>query len=255
MALLEVRGFTRRFGGLVAVDSLDFDVEEGELFGIIGPNGAGKTTLFGMISGALRPTRGRIVFKGQNITGLSAHRVAAKGIVRTFQVKNLFYDMSVLENMLTAYHLHYKCGNWSHLLGTPSARADQRAASQTALEILYYVGLGDKQHAIAKSLPYGHQSALGIALAMAADPKVLLLDEPVTGMTEEELHMVIDLIHRIRERGVTIIIVEHNMRVIMGLCERIMVLNFGRKIAEGRPDEIRRNKEVIQAYLGAEEDE
>ena len=164
-------------------------------------------------------------------------------------------SIRVLDNMLTAYHLHYKSGNWSHFFGTPSSHEDEKEANQRTVEILNLVGLGDRKNMVAKYLPYGHQSALGIALAVATDPELLLLDEPVTGMNEEEIPIITDLIKRIREMGVTIVVVEHNMKVIMGLCERIVVLNFGEKIAEGSPSEIISSREVIEAYLGVEEAE
>jgi len=252
---LEVKGLTKNFGGLVAVSDLDFRVEKGQLFGIIGPNGAGKTTIFNLISGALMPIRGKIIFKGEDVTELSAHRIAAKGIVRTFQMKNLFYDMSVMENMLTAYHLHYKAGNWSHFFGTPSAQKDEWEAREKAIQMLKYVGLENKEDVLAKFLPYGHQSALGIILALTVNPELLLLDEPVTGMNEAEIQVVMGLIQKIRNMGITLIVVEHNMKVIMRLCEHIMVVNFGKKIAEGSPSEISQNREVIEAYLGVEEGE
>lgn len=253
MNFLEVKGLTKNFGGLAAVSDLDFRVERAQLFGIIGPNGAGKTTIFNLISGALKPTGGQIIFKGEDVTELSPHRIAAKGIVRTFQMKNLFYDMSVMENMLTAYHLHYKAGNWSHFIGTPAAQKDEREAKEKAIQMLKYVGLENKKDLSAKYLPYGHQSALGIILALAVKPELLLLDEPATGMNEAEIQVVMDLINKIRDMGITIIVVEHNMKVIMGLCEHIMVVNFGKKIAEGSPREISQNREVIEAYLGVEE--
>lgn len=253
MNFLEVKGLTKNFGGLVAVSDLDFRVEKAQLFGIIGPNGAGKTTIFNLLSGNLKPTRGKIIFKGEDMTELSPHRIAAKGMVRTFQMKNLFFDMSVIENMLTAYHLHYKVGNWSHFVGTPSAQKDEGEAREKASQMLKYVGLEDKEDVLAKYLAYGHQSALGMILALTVNPELLLLDEPVAGMNEAEIQVVMDLIKKIRNMGITIIVVEHNMKVIMGLCEHIMVVNFGKKIAEGSPREISQNREVIEAYLGVEE--
>jgi branched-chain amino acid transport system ATP-binding protein len=255
MSFLEVKGLTKNFGGLVAIADLDFRVGQGQLFGIIGPNGAGKTTIFNLISGVLKPTRGQIIFKDEDVTELSPHRIAAKGIVRTFQVKNLFSDMSVMENMLTAHHLHYRSGNWSHFIGTSSAKQDEREAREKAIQLLKYVGLEEKENVLAKYLPYGHQSALGIILALAVNPELLLLDEPVTGMNEGEIQVVMGLVQKIREMGITIIVVEHNMEVIMRFCERIMVVNFGKKIAEGSPREISQNQEVIEAYLGVEERE
>jgi len=255
MALLEVKGITKIFGGVVALSDLEFDVDEGQLLGVIGPNGSGKTTLFNVISGTFKPTRGQIRFRGEDITGLSAHRIAAKRISRTFQLKNLFADMTVLENMLTAYHLSYGHSNLSHFINTPGSRLEMGEAKERSIEILEYGGIEDKKDILSKHLSYGHQSALGIALALAAEPQLLLLDEPVTGMVEEDIAKAVNLIKRIQKKGVAIILVEHNMRVTMGLCDRIVALNFGRKMAEGLPSEVSKNADVIEAYLGAEDDE
>jgi branched-chain amino acid transport system ATP-binding protein len=253
MALLEIRGLTKRFGGLTAVDSLDFDVIQGEILGLIGPNGAGKTTLFNLISGVLQPTQGKIFFKGRNITGLKTHKRAAKGIVRTFQSDNLFPDMTVLENVVLAHHLYSKTSFWGALFNLSTARKDRQDVRQKSLTILDYAGLSSLKNELAKNLSHGHQRSLGVALALAASQEVLLLDEPLTGMNSGEVTAMLDLIRDIRKNGRTLVLVEHNMRAIMSLCDRIVAINFGKKMAEGLPNEIQNNQDVIDAYLGAGE--
>ena len=252
MALLEVRGLTKYFGGLAAVSDLDFDISKGELVGLIGPNGAGKTTLFNTISGVCSPSRGRVIFKGEDITGLKPHKIAEKGMVRTFQLTSLFKNKTTLENVIVAHHLQSKTGFWGTLFNTPTSRREENDNKQKAIEILENLGLSPVKDKIARNLPYGQQRALGMAIALAAEPELLMLDEPVTGMNQEEIMNAMALIKRIQERGITILLVEHNMRVVMGFCERIIVLNYGKKIAEGQPKEIRGNKQVIEAYLGVE---
>jgi len=251
--MLEIRGLTKYFGGLAAVSELDLSINQGEMVGLIGPNGAGKTTAFNLITGFLRPTRGRITFDGKDITGQKPHSIAEKGIVRTFQVTSLFPDFTVLQNILAACHLKPKVGFWEATLHTSSSHKKEEYILGRALEITQFVGLdGAKDMSIA-TLPHGHKRILGIAIALAAKPKLLLLDEPLSGMNAEEVADAMTLIDRIWQGGTTILLIEHNMRAAMSLCQRITVLNFGKKIAEGSPEEIRENKEVIQAYLGAGE--
>jgi len=254
MIVLEIRGLAKNFGGLVAVNDLDLDVQSGEMLGLIGPNGAGKTTVFNLITGFFPPSRGRITFKGEDITGYKPHLVAQKGIVRTFQLTTLFETRTVLENMLIAFHLESRSGFWTPIFNSSATREREKEILGRAMEILDFMRLTHLKDEVASNLPHGHQRSLGIALAMAVSPELMLLDEPVTGMNPDETIAMMDLINKIRERGVTILLVEHDMRAVMGLCERITVLNFGKKIAEGTPDEIRENRDVIEAYLGVKRD-
>ena len=247
MALLETRGLTRLFGGLAAVNDVDLTVDKGEIVGLIGPNGAGKTTCFNLLSGFLRPTRGSIVFDGESISGLKPHQIAARGLVRTFQLTTLFQEMTALENVLLGLHLHSGRSARRVLLSRRDFPADEIARSR---EVLDFVGLTAHADQLTRNLPHGHQRVLGIAMALAAQPRLLLLDEPVTGMNLDESGRVMDLVKTIRSRGTTILLVEHNMRAVMGTCERIVVLNFGQKLAEGTPAQVSTSPEVIQAYLG-----
>lgn len=253
MALLELRGVTKNFGGLAAVSDLNLDIEEGEIRGVIGPNGAGKTTLFNLITGFYPVTRGTIMYNGEDITRLGPSEIAAKGLVRTFQGTILFMDFSVLKNVSVACHLHAKVGVFGAVGRTPATKQISRQAEEKAMEIVEFMGLADLKEELAMNLPHGHQRALGVAVALATDPKLLMLDEPVTGMHPTEKQQMTELIMKVRDRGITIALVEHDMRTVMGLCERIAVLDFGKKIAEGSPEEISHNKQVIEAYLGVEE--
>lgn len=251
--MLEIKALTKYFGGLAAVQSLNLRISRDEIVGLIGPNGAGKTTVFNLVTGFLRPTGGRIMFAGEDITARKPHSVAEKGIVRTFQATCLFAEFSVLQNVIAACHLKPKFSFWEAAFHTPSSRRKEESVLSRALEIVQFVGLDTAKDMPARSLPHGHQRILGIAIALAAEPKLLLLDEPLSGMNAEEVNNAKEIIHKIWEKGITILLIEHNMGAIMSLCQRIVVLNFGNKIAEGSPDEIRENKEVIQAYLGTVE--
>lgn len=251
--MLKVRGLTKYFGGLAAVDGLDLEISQGELVGLIGPNGAGKTTAFNVLTGFLRPTKGRVLFNSEDITGQKPHSIAERGIVRTFQATSVFSNFSVLQNVIAACYLKPRVGFWEAAFHTPSSRRKEGDVLSRALQILQDVELSDVADRPARSLAHGHLRVLGIAIALAAEPKLLLLDEPLSGMNAEEVANSIELIKRIWQRGITILLIEHNMRAAMTLCQRIAVLNFGRKIAEGPPEEIRENKDVIQAYLGASE--
>ena len=247
MALLETRELTRLFGGLAAVSRVDLTVDKGEIVGLIGPNGAGKTTCFNLLTGFLRPTRGSIVFDGEDITGLRPHQIAARGLVRTFQQTTLFQDLTALENVLLGLHLSSGKGPRQVLFSRRHFPADEIARGR---EVLDFTGLAAHADQLSRNLPHGHQRVLGIAMALAAQPRLLLLDEPVTGMNLDESGRVMDLVKTIRSRGTTILLVEHNMKAVMGTCEPIVVLNFGQKLAEGTPSQVSTSPDVIQAYLG-----
>jgi branched-chain amino acid transport system ATP-binding protein len=255
MAILEVTGLSKRFGGLEALADVDLTVQPGEIVGIIGPNGAGKSTFFNVISGVMKPTGGRIVFRGEDVTGMKPNRVAKRGMVRTFQGTTLFHDLTVIDNIRVACHIPANVNLLADLVGLPSVRRREQEMTARALEILELAGLHDVKDKLARDLPHGHQRALGVAIALATGPQLLCLDEPVTGMNADEIEAMIAFIGRIRERGITILLVEHAMKVVMTICERIMVLNFGRKIAEGTCNEIQCDVDVIEAYLGRPEDD
>ncbi len=254
MMMLEVQNLTKQFGGLVAVAGVSFQVAEGLIFGIIGPNGAGKTTTFNLITGVLKPTSGRVLFRGKDTTSMATYRRAAKGLVRTYQTISLFHEMTALENVEVAHHLFRNSTRAGQFLASPGFLREKLKIRKRSSEILDYLGLGTVVNSLAGNLPHGHQRALGIAIALAADPKLLLLDEPVTGMDETETATMTKIIKGLRDdMGITIILVEHDMRTVTSLSDHIMVLNFGEKIAEGCPAEIVSNKDVIEAYLGTEE--
>ena len=253
MALLEVSSLTKYFGGLAAVDAVSMEVNRGEVVGLVGPNGAGKTTLFNLVTGFLRPTRGKVMFKEEDVTGLKPNRIAGKGMVRTFQAANTLFQMrTVWENVIIACHLQFKAGLLRVLLNAPRARKEEREVARMATELIESMGLSSVKNEYAQNLPYGHQRMLGVCLALAANPELVLLDEPVTGLTPEETSIFMGRLRELRDRGIAILLVEHNMRAVMGSCDRIVVLNHGKKIAEGRPEEIRVNREVIEAYLGVD---
>jgi len=248
-SLLSVESLIMRFGGLVAVDGLSFSVERDEIHGLIGPNGAGKTTTFNVISGFYAPSAGRVVYKGEDISGLKMHVVASKGVVRTFQHSTLFLELSLFENVLVGCHLHHPPSLARAILGGDGA--GRRAVRDRAIEILTFFNLAERGDDLAAELPHGMQRALGMAVALASRPDLLMLDEPFTGMNPEETQRMMELVRRIRDTGVTVLLVEHDMQAVMGLCDRITVLNFGRILVEGTPDEIKSNPDVIEAYLGA----
>jgi branched-chain amino acid transport system ATP-binding protein len=253
MALLQVKKITRYFKGLAALHEVDLEVLPGEILGIIGPNGAGKTTLFNVVTGFLNPSSGQILFKGEDITGLKPEEIAAKGLLRTFQITSLYGNFSAVENVMVAHHLQEKIGFWSALLNTASYRKKEKYFWEKSREMLRTFAPQIKMEAPAESLPHGHQQNLGLLMPLAAKPELLMLDEPVTGMNMDETTAMMDRIQKVRDSGVTIVLVEHNMRTVMGICDRIAVLNYGGKIAEGSPAEIIGNKQVIEAYLGSGE--
>ena len=255
MAILDVQELTKRFGGLTAVNSVTFSVEEGAILSVIGPNGAGKSTLFKLICSFVTPTSGRVKFNGQTITGLPPHEVARLGVVRTFQETTIFKEMTALQNVIVAHQLRSRATSLGIYFSSAVARVDEVRFRLGATEILDYLGLSLVKQMVARNLPHGHLRALGIAVAMAAEPKVLLLDEPFAGMNIEETEAAVRLVRGIRERGVTVVLVEHDMSAVMRISDKIVVLNFGTKIAEGTPSEIQQNEAVIGAYLGqADED-
>jgi branched-chain amino acid transport system ATP-binding protein len=254
-ALLEVDDVTIRFGGLTALESVSFDIREGEILGLIGPNGAGKTTCFNVMTGVYQATSGRVLFDGAPLTKLKRHKITRLGIARTFQNIRLFKSMTVLENVMVGADAHSKVGFWDALLRTPRHRRSEAESTARAKELLKIVGIRARHDELAANLSYGDQRRLEIARAMATGPKLLCLDEPAAGFNPAEKLKLMDLIRRVRDQGYTVLLIEHDMRLVMGVTDRIVVLEFGRKIAEGAPAEIRDNPAVIAAYLGVEEDD
>jgi branched-chain amino acid transport system ATP-binding protein len=251
--LLEAREVSRHFGGLTAVNQVSLKVKEGEILGIIGPNGAGKTTLFNLLSGFLKLSHGEILYQGKSISRLKPHAIAKKGIIRTFQQSNVYRGETVSANVMLACRLQDHVGLWGTLFNSSRYRREEEDKKQEAAKIINDMGLKDHMDNLAGNLSHGQLRLLGIAMALACKPKLLLLDEPVSGLSLEEMYMIMERIKEIRKKGITIILVEHEMRMVMSVCERIIVLNFGKKTAEGTPEQIKRNKEVIEAYLGEEQ--
>jgi branched-chain amino acid transport system ATP-binding protein len=251
-AALEARQVTKVFGGLVAVDGVDFTIPERSIVSIIGPNGAGKTTFFNMLTGLYRPTVGKVFFFGDDITRKRPDQIVAKGMSRTFQNIRLFGTMNAIENVLVGQHSRTKSGLFGSILRPPRVRREERESREKAIDILRYVGLNERAFEDASTnLSYGDQRRLEIARALASEPKLLLLDEPTAGMNPQESARLTDFMHKLRdERGVTILLIEHDMKVVMGVSERITVLDHGEKVAEGAPEEVRNNPRVIEAYLG-----
>jgi branched-chain amino acid transport system ATP-binding protein len=254
-AVLEVDDVTIRFGGLTALDSVSFDIKEGEILGLIGPNGAGKTTCFNVMTGVYQATSGQVRFDGKPLAKLKRHKITQLGIARTFQNIRLFRSMTVLENVMVGADAHSRVGFWDALLRTPRHRHTESASAARAKELLEIVGITARHEELASNLSYGDQRRLEIARAMATGPKLLCLDEPAAGFNPAEKRRLMDLIRRVRDEGYTVLLIEHDMRLVMGVTDRIVVLEFGRKIAEGTPAEIRDNPAVIAAYLGVEEDD
>ena len=252
MSLLILRNLLKTFGGLVAMNSVTFSVDESSIVGLIGPNGAGKTTTFNIITGNYRPDSGEVIFDRKDITGRPTHKIVELGIARTFQNIRLFQDMSVLENVLAGCHCRMRAGLFPSLFRTPAQRSEERQAVERAMRELAFVGLDDQYANLAGNLAYGNQRLLEIARALASEPRFLILDEPAGGMNDQETADLMLLIKAIQKRGITILLIEHDMNLVMRVCEKIVVLENGALIAEGTSAEIKRNPRVIEAYLGAE---
>lgn len=247
--LLEIHSLTKNFGGLVAVDQFSMSVAEGQIVGLIGPNGAGKTTVFNLITGVIRPSAGKVEFNGKDVTGKSSHKLAVSGIGRTFQLTPLFTEFTTLENVVASYYLHPRTGFWDAFFGTPTYQRNEAYTLEQSLKILDLVGLSKVKDERAKNLPHGYQKMLGIGRALAVQPRLLMLDEPLGGMNTDEITFTMDIMKKLRSQGMTVLVIEHNMQI-LDICDHVVAINFGQKIGEGSVEEVTNNPEVIKAYLG-----
>jgi branched-chain amino acid transport system ATP-binding protein len=248
--ILETKALTKKFGGLVAVNNLDLVVEQGEILGLIGPNGAGKSTVFALVSGFLPVSSGNVFFEGEEITNQAPFRVARRGIARAFQQALTFDGMTVMDNVLVGFHKSHKASLASSVFRSRRARTEELELENKAMELLDFMGIASLRDEQPQSLPHGHQKALGVAVALASNPRLLLLDEPATGMNPSESDEMIGHIHKVRERGTTVIVVEHDMRVVRSVCDRLVCMNFGQKLCEGDPTYVTSHPDVCEAYLG-----
>jgi branched-chain amino acid transport system ATP-binding protein len=249
-ALLECAGLNKRFGGVLALAEVEFSINHGEIYGLIGPNGAGKTTLFNALTGIYACDAGGFSFAGEPLAGLRPDQIAARGIARTFQNIRLFSNLSALDNVMIGRHVRTRAGVFGAILRTRATLEEEAAIEKRALELLHYVGISARANDVARQLPYGDQRRLEIARALATEPKLLALDEPAAGMNATETLELKKLLERVRADGTTILLIEHDMKLVMGLCDRVLVLDYGRRIAEGQPREVRRDPRVVEAYLG-----
>ncbi|WBF68618.1 ABC transporter ATP-binding protein [Desulfovibrio subterraneus] len=254
MSLVQLKDLTKTFGGLVAVNDVSFNVEQGSIVGLIGPNGAGKTTVFNLITGNYIPDTGQVLFDGKDLVGMRTNRIVQHGIARTFQTIRLFQNMSALENVLSGCHCRMQSGVFSAMFRTPAQKREERLAVERAMGELQFVGLLDQWNNAAKNLSYGKQRLLEIARALATQPRFIILDEPAGGMNDQETQELIELIKAIRDRGITVLLIEHDMSLVMKVCEHLVVLEYGAVIAQGGPSEIKNNPRVIEAYLGVDDD-